>query len=387
MTGGIFGGQPFETNFAMLMPQLSGFTIIYLLISTILSLFLLRKRSWIFYTVFVLGTILIISNGLPLIYSQFATKRYEDEFVQELGTNYMAKIPENLKSQFRKQQFSLWNYYYGFHKFECNMTLDIPYLTVNGDTFKFDLYRPLTGTGPFPVIIAIHGGGWRSGDKGVANMFQFNRYFANQGYVVCDIQYGLAPDGYNMSDIVNQIGYFTKFLENHTSDYNINLSCTFFLGRSAGAQLSLVCGLGYKNSLFQNVFASSMRVAGIIEFYGPTNMNNTYKLFERRNELDTFIFIMNGTPTSNPQNYYKYSPINLVNGTSPPIIVLHGMNDQLVYISESEDLDRKCEDLATTCIILRFPFGGHGFDYLFQGQYCQIATYYIERFIGYFANQ
>jgi hypothetical protein len=41
------------------------------------------------------------------------------------------------------------------------------------------------------TLIRIHGGGWVSGDKGGSNMVQMNKYFAAQGYIVFDIQYGL----------------------------------------------------------------------------------------------------------------------------------------------------------------------------------------------------
>ena len=386
LTGGIFGGQSFETTLDMFLPQFTGFTVIVLIISTVLGLFLVKKRKWLLYFTLVIGLVLIFTNLMPLTSPYIATSDFDTKFKSALGNDYISKIPPELRSQFRTYKFSLWNYYYGFHDFQCNLTLDIPYLKIGNDTFKFDLYRPINQAKKSPVVIAIHGGGWRAGDKGIENMFPLNKYLVSQGYVVCDIQYGLAPNGYNMSDIVSNIGFFTKFLENNSSAYNIDLNKTFFLGRSAGAHLALLSGLGIKSPQFSGIFGKSINVSGIIDFYGPTNLSITYDLFVRNGEASIFTFLMNGTPSSNPQSYHKYSPINIINASAPPILILHGKNDKIVSISESEVFKNKCDLLSDTCILLEFPFGGHGFDYFFQSQYSQIVTYYVERFIGYFSN-
>src|SRR5512139_3426573 len=41
---------------------------------------------------------------------------------------------------------------------------DIAYAT-RSPAQKLDLYLPTSGTRPYPVVLWIHGGGWRTGDK------------------------------------------------------------------------------------------------------------------------------------------------------------------------------------------------------------------------------
>ena len=81
---------------------------------------------------------------------------------------------------------------------------------------------------------------------------QMNKYFASQGYIVFDIQYGLhRPDrkedaltpinvlgDFNIDDMVRQIGEFTKYLEFNADKYNANLDSVFISGGSAGGHLS-----------------------------------------------------------------------------------------------------------------------------------------------------
>src|SRR5260221_4572691 len=67
---------------------------------------------------------------------------------------------------------------------------DIEYSNVGGESLKLDLARPKEGNGPLPVVVCIHGGGFRAG----------NRYgyrplcvtLAEQGYAAVTIEYRLA---------------------------------------------------------------------------------------------------------------------------------------------------------------------------------------------------
>jgi len=70
--------------------------------------------------------------------------------------------------------------------------LDIPYATLSA-TPKLDIYLPETGTGPFPVIIAIHGGAFRMGSKtgsDLAAMFEG----LSHGYAVVAVDYRLSGE-------------------------------------------------------------------------------------------------------------------------------------------------------------------------------------------------
>jgi acetyl esterase len=71
-------------------------------------------------------------------------------------------------------------------------TLGIPYRTVDGITLDLDAYAP-DSPGPFPVLLIVHGGGWRFGSRitfdGVAARF------AAAGYVAFSADYRLSPPG------------------------------------------------------------------------------------------------------------------------------------------------------------------------------------------------
>ena len=42
---------------------------------------------------------------------------------------------------------------------------DLEYVPGGHERQKLDLYLPEKATGPLPVVLWVHGGGWRAGDK------------------------------------------------------------------------------------------------------------------------------------------------------------------------------------------------------------------------------
>src|SRR4051794_26585451 len=72
---------------------------------------------------------------------------------------------------------------------------EITYATHDGVALAGDLYMP-AGAGPFPALVAVHGGGWQAGAR---STFQFwGPYLAERGYVLFAIGYRLAKKGQKM---------------------------------------------------------------------------------------------------------------------------------------------------------------------------------------------
>src|SRR6516225_8675858 len=71
----------------------------------------------------------------------------------------------------------------------------VAYATHDGASLIGDLYLP-AGAGPFPALVAAHGGGWQAGAR---SAFQFwGPYLAARGYALFAISYRLAKKGQKM---------------------------------------------------------------------------------------------------------------------------------------------------------------------------------------------
>src|SRR5262245_6421633 len=66
---------------------------------------------------------------------------------------------------------------------------DLEYVKDGHERHKLDLYLPEKADGPLPVIVWVHGGGWRQGDKRGGPALPF----AARGFAVASINYRLSP--------------------------------------------------------------------------------------------------------------------------------------------------------------------------------------------------
>lgn len=87
-----------------------------------------------------------------------------------------------------------------------------------------------------PVVMWVHGGGWRNGDTGGAKSTQMQSAWAQQGIIMVGINYRLTPDvqhPIHVQDVAAAIGWVYNNISKHNGDpARISL-----LGHSAGAHL------------------------------------------------------------------------------------------------------------------------------------------------------
>ncbi len=135
------------------------------------------------------------------------------------------------------------------------ITKDIPYAEIAGfakSLTSLDVYSP-EGAKGCPVVVFIHGGAWRIGDK------KYHRdigvFFAQEHYVTVNVNYRLSPaviHPAHVEDVAAAIAWVVR----NISRYGGNPSRIFVMGHSAGAHLaSLIAtderylaahGLGFK---------------------------------------------------------------------------------------------------------------------------------------------
>ncbi|QDT99661.1 Carboxylesterase NlhH [Gimesia aquarii] len=113
---------------------------------------------------------------------------------------------------------------------------NIPYDTTIklGKHFKsLDLYIPASGKN-HPIVIWVHGGGWKIGDKrGVNNKPQF---FTEHGFILASINYRLYPQA-TYDQQAQDVAEAIHWVREHAKKYGGNPDQIFLMGHSAGAHL------------------------------------------------------------------------------------------------------------------------------------------------------
>jgi len=108
----------------------------------------------------------------------------------------------------------------------------------NRDGWKLlaEVYIP-KGSGPFPVILYMHGGGWCIGSpEGVKRKAM---RLAEQGFVVFNLNYSLAPERI-FPNAVEDVVYAARWIVKNAHTYNGDAAKMIVSGDSAGANLSAV---------------------------------------------------------------------------------------------------------------------------------------------------
>ena len=359
--------------------------VIFASISILLIISIKKANLLVFYTAFFLGLIISLISLLPIfsVPNTINQARYnfDEAFDPVFGGSWEDAIPFSVEEYFLKKPYHITQYFLGTKPKQCKTILNELYFNGSESEYEvdknillyFDAYLPFDGGVGLPgensILIRIHGGGWSFGDKGMTNMMQMNKYFASQGYVVFDIQYGLfdsrgsnpfTPEyvkgDFTKEDIIRHIGNFTYFLTSHASDYNANLDSVFVSGGSAGGHLACAVALGLDSGPYTNYFSSALKIRGLIPYYPANRINDKIDVFQ--------------------------NPALLVETDSPPCLIFQGKQDGLVKTEISEDLlDSYLSNGNSRCALLYMPFAGHANDFYFTSNYNQIFLYFMERFM------
>jgi acetyl esterase/lipase len=114
----------------------------------------------------------------------------------------------------------------------------IPYAEPKNERQTLDVYAPTTGKS-LPVVVWIHGGGWRRGDK--ADVHNKPKAFTEKGFILVSISYRFVPN-VTVDQIAGDVAKAIRWTHDHAKEYGGDQERIIVAGHSAGAQLAaLVC--------------------------------------------------------------------------------------------------------------------------------------------------
>jgi acetyl esterase/lipase len=249
----------------------------------------------------------------------------------------------------------------------------LTYAVHGGQVLQMDLIRP--NVRPAPVVVVVHGGSWRSGDR--KQLSRLNHHLSALGYLVAAIDYRLVPDARfpaPKEDLLAAIAY----IKANALDLGADPTRIVLLGRSAGGQIAIITAYAEPDS----------SVRGAISLYGPFDLAWGYSLpgwiLDSKGILGGYL---GGSPEEVPEAYREASPLNCVDGRTPPTLLIQGGADVLVSPLHSARLSERLQAANRPHLFVDVPLATHGSDVSLSGPFGQISTYAIERFLrGVFKN-
>jgi acetyl esterase/lipase len=228
-----------------------------------------------------------------------------------------------------------------------------------GETdLKLDLAMPKAGTGPFPVIVCVHGGGWKSGKR--QDLEKTIEGMAARGYVAATVSYRFSPEAKFPAQI-EDCKAAVRWLRANAAKYHVNPERIGAVGFSAGGHLVCLLGTTDKNDGLEGQGGNpeqSSRVQAVVSFFGPTDF--TTKTWNEEVEKQFLIPFFGGTIEENPALYKKASSINYVTKDDPPFLFFHGSEDKLVGLRHSQLLADKLHDVGVKAEVVVMKGEGHG---------------------------
>jgi acetyl esterase/lipase len=182
-------------------------------------------------------------------------------------------------------------------------------------------------------IILIHGGGWNGGNKSdfAAYIDSFKKRMPD--YAIFNLNYRLVNNGNLFPTQENDVKAAVDFIVTQSGDYGINTDKLVLLGASAGAHLALLQAYKY----------NSPRIAAVIDFFGPSDLEAMYREPWHPLVPMALQMITGTTLAANPNIYRNSSPVNFITEQTPPTLIFHGGKDMVVDVSQSKRLKQKLE--------------------------------------------
>lgn len=233
---------------------------------------------------------------------------------------------------------------------------NVTYCTPGGVAEKMDLYFPRNLATPVPVVLYVHGGAWRAGNKSEGEAVRDAPEFTGRGYLVVSIDYRLAPQ-YRWPAQIEDVKCAVRYLRTFAANYKLDPQRIAAMGSSAGGHLVSLLGLAGPDAGFDvgEYLSQSSRVRAVVDLYGPSDLMHGFTTQQSSVALDWF-----GSRTPDPAVLAQASPVTYVSKDSPPFLIVQGDRDTLVLPTQSKELDTSLRRASVPATLIMVQNAGHG---------------------------
>ena len=236
---------------------------------------------------------------------------------------------------------------------------NIEYAAPDGHSLTLDVFSPEEQLQPAPVIVFVHGGGWKNGDKksGEKNA----AWLVADGFAVVSINYRLT-DVAQWPAQINDCYEAVRWVRRNAAKYNFDPDHVAAWGTSAGGHLVALMG----TRACPDSEEVSSRVQAVCDWFGPSELltmppNNVGDGRTVEDVANSNGAKLLGTTVKEvPKLARDASALNNVSIDDCPFLIMHGSEDPGVPLSQSQKLHDMltAQGVASTLHIVEGA--GHG---------------------------
>jgi acetyl esterase/lipase len=242
---------------------------------------------------------------------------------------------------------------------QSTVVSDVQYCTGGGKPLRMDVFLPNhRNATPTPAVLWIHGGGWEHGDK---NGNSGAKFLANGGFVTASLTYRLSGES-PFPAAVEDCKCAVRFLRANAAKYGIDPDKIGVAGSSAGGHLAELLATADQSAGleggggWQNV---SSKVQAVASYYGVSDLTMPFPA----DTVPVIVKFFQGTQKEKPELYRKASPIFYVSKDDPPLLLVHGEEDDGVPFDQSVSMAEVYRRLGLPVEFIAVKNAGHDFEH------------------------
>jgi acetyl esterase/lipase len=214
---------------------------------------------------------------------------------------------------------------------------DLPYVPDAKPHQKLDLYLPSPVPGdPLPLIVYLHGGGWKKGGKADGRSFAFR--MVARGYAVACVDYRLSSEELFPAQL-EDCKAAVRWLRDNAERYRLDPDHFGAMGVSAGGYLASMLGVTRSTLLFDvgERLNQSSSVLAVCDFFGPTDLLqlHEYSAAAGTPQADEIVSLLGGDPHVQKLQTRKANPLTYLDGNAATFLLIQGTNDTVVPPAQS----------------------------------------------------
>ena len=239
---------------------------------------------------------------------------------------------------------------------------DIVYLSIGDRNLHLDFYRPPSDE-KLPLVIWVHGGGWKSGSKNGAGP---SLALLSHGFAVASVEYRLSGEAIfpaAIADCKAAVSYMRK----NANKFVIDSERIGAWGSSAGGHLVSMLGTTGDDetlNLHPITREASSHVQAVCNWFGPSDflrMNDVPGAIDHDSADSPESRFIGGPIQENQEIVKRANPITYISKDDPPFIHFHGTKDRLVPSGQSELFHQALRQSGVASKLELVVDGDHGF--------------------------
>lgn len=222
---------------------------------------------------------------------------------------------------------------------------------------ELDLWLPEAAQGRVPVVLYLHGGGWRAGTR--TEMGPRFRHWspdpfarlAQAGFAVASVDYRLSGEAVHPAQLDDATAALV-WLNARADELGLDTQRTVSWGESAGAHLAALLAL-------------TAPVRGCVAWYGPTDLTTLPGqcppgAYDANDPATREALLIGAAIADAPDRARAASPVAHVHAGAPPFLVLHGTEDTLIPLAQAEQLADALRQAGAHVDFRPVPGADHG---------------------------